>query len=213
MLTNIIDHNDAGRHWGALRWMTCRSAARLLRIVVRERDMISGNNIATNRTSTGDPVVVPSVRSTPISGKKTTSPYESEAQLVRELVEAIRLDTAPLHAVQIGEEFNYNDGRTDVLSITTNGELVAFEAKLTHWRVALHQAYRATSFAHRAYVVMPANVAHRALKHVDEFDRRKVGLCAMQPDGTIAVLRAAPRVDPFMPRVSQRALDFLNAQA
>lgn len=160
-------------------------------------------------TSTSDRDVVPST-STLIPVSKSASPYDSEAQLVRDFVHAIRADQAPIRAAIVGAEFDYRDGRTDVISLSHDGELCAFEAKLTQWRVALHQASRATSFANRSYVVLPASVANRALAFSSEFDQRRVGLCAMRADGTLEILHAAPRVDPLMPWVSQRAVAYLN---
>lgn len=178
-------------------------------ISARKRDMISESNSPEFGSSTADPsVVLLGPSDTPAMKEHGT--YLTEAALVRDFVEAIRCEGAPLRAVQVGAEFDYRDGRTDVITLSGDGELLAFEAKLTQWRVALHQAYRATSFAHRSYVVLPAKVAHRALAHASEFDRRRVGLCAMRADGTIEVLHQAPRVDPLMPWVSSRAVQFLN---
>jgi hypothetical protein len=145
------------------------------------------------------------------SAVRVTARYESEADLVREFVAAVQSTNTPFPAVKVGQEFNYNDGRTDVL-LSSAGELIAFEAKLTHWKVALHQAYRNTSYAHRSYVLLPTSVAERVVLFSSEFERRRVGLCTIA-DGSIRILHSAPRVEPPMPWVSDRAVSYLSRQA
>ena len=197
---------------GHIRALTSFCGELFRRFAARNRKPMQPPITPSMERCTTEQSLVLSHRSDSIPAKKPASAYESEAQLVQDFLRAIRSDAAPIPAVQIGAEFDYRDGRTDVISVTQDGELIAFEAKLTQWKVALHQAYRATSFANRAYVVMPAGVATRVLAHRHEFDRRRVGLCAMQPDGTITVLHEAPRVVPYMPSVSTRAHEFLRAQ-
>ena len=111
-----------------------------------------------------------------------------------------------LGATGIVREFTYETGRTDVVTVSSNGDVLAFEAKLTKWRDALHQAYRNTRFAHQSFVVVPTEIATRASRFAAEFERRGVGLCAVQ-DGRIVIVHAAARTEPLQPWLSAIASD------
>lgn len=111
--------------------------------------------------------------------------------------------------VQLSAEFDYIRGRTDLVALSLEGELLAFEAKLTRWRIALHQAYRNTCFSDRSYVVLPLHVALRAAEFEQEFAIRKVGLCGIS-DGTLHVLLNAPRSIPTEPWLGERAREHIR---
>jgi hypothetical protein len=49
----------------------------------------------------------------------------------------------------------------------------AFEIKRANWARALVQAFRYASFAHYSYVIMDAYYVHRALQHIEQFERSK----------------------------------------
>jgi hypothetical protein len=104
-------------------------------------------------------------------------------------------------------EFYYTAGRVDLVAQSKQGDIFAFEAKLTKWRLALDQAYRNSSFAHYSYVVLPADSANAALRYTAEFELRGVGLCVVS-DELLDVKIAAPRRDPLMPWLTAAALDF-----
>lgn len=132
-------------------------------------------------------------------------PFDSEEELVLSFLSALESsEDGPLSADAVIREFDYKRGRTDVVSISDSGEIVAFEAKLTHWRGALTQAYRNTCFAHRSFVVLPWHTAQLASRFSGEFQRRGVGLCAMQ-DGRVTVLHNAVHREPIEPWLSELA--------
>lgn len=133
--------------------------------------------------------------------------FGCEADLVERLVGMLRAAVTPFGGVSVTTEWNYNAGMTDVLAFSQCRELIAFEAKLRDWKSALHQAYRNTLFAHRAFVVMPANAALVALQHQDAFDQRGVGLIAVGPWGLHVLIEQEPNRDrPLMGWVQDRAL-------
>lgn len=109
-----------------------------------------------------------------------------------------------LPAAAIVREFSFLRGKPDVVSVSAEGEVIAFEAKLTRWRDALVQAYRNTCFAHRSFVVLPWKTAHTASKFCAEFERRSVGICAVK-DGRLIIIQAAVRVEPVEPWLSVEA--------
>lgn len=101
-------------------------------------------------------------------------------------------------------EFNFDRGRPDVIAVDESGVLFAFEAKLTRWRDALHQAHRNRCFANATYVVVPEATARLAARYEAEFRRRKVGLC--YPDkGILVQLIDAPPLEPWQPWLHERA--------
>lgn len=131
--------------------------------------------------------------------------YESERELVDEFTRAL-VEAADLWGGEIdfAEEFYYLRGRTDVVAVTTGGEVIAFEAKLQNWREAMHQAYRNTCFAHFSYLILPCRVARRALRSDAELNRRGVGVCTVE-NGTITIAHPARKVQPIQPWLSHRA--------
>ena len=129
--------------------------------------------------------------------------YAREHELVCDLLGALEGESSPWKANCVGTEFDYQGGRTDVV-LLLGVEVLAFEAKLYRWRVALHQAYRNTSFAHYSYVVLPQATAERAFLHRTEFERRRVGLCFVQRF-QMTVLIPAPALQPILPALTERA--------
>lgn len=110
---------------------------------------------------------------------------------------------------RFGSEFDYARGRTDIIAADINGNVIAFEAKLTRWRTALHQAYRNTCFSDRSYVVLPMKVARRAALFEHDFAVRGVGLYGVGPDELVVFL-PAPKKSPTQPWLNGRALDYIE---
>ena len=75
------------------------------------------------------------------------SAYAYEFQLVNDFRESLGKDESPLKIRNFAQEFNYGNGKTDIVGISNDGDVVAFEAKLDKWKVALHQAYKYSAFA------------------------------------------------------------------
>jgi hypothetical protein len=115
--------------------------------------------------------------------------YRRESALVEDFIGHLAV-TSPWGSVKVMIEFFYARGRTDVVALGDGGELIAFEAKLSRWRDALHQAYRNRCFAHRTYVVLPQAAAETAVQHEAEFRRRGVGLVVVSSQGVREALDA-----------------------
>lgn len=131
--------------------------------------------------------------------------YKSEKSFVNTFVRHLRTHQSIWGEVEIGREFDYQRGRTDVLVLSKQGRLIAFEAKLTKWREALHQAYRNTCFAHQSYVLLPLASALLAQRFIEEFERRNVGLCCLNR-GRVAMLRKATIQTPLQPWLLEAAV-------
>jgi hypothetical protein len=141
------------------------------------------------------------------------SDYLAERDLVDDFARWLRDGSTCWGEVRIGFEFDYHGGWTDVVALCgAGGELVAFEAKLAKWREALHQAYRCLCFAERAYVVLPTEAAQVAVRHVQEFRRRRVGLCSMSAGRGIEVLLDVEPGTPLQPWVAARARQALSSE-
>jgi len=135
--------------------------------------------------------------------------YKFESELVKEFDEYLRIVQCPFEQVETGFEFNYLSGKVDVVAKNIICELYSFEAKLLNWRKALAQAYRATSFSHYSYVVLPERIAFNALDFDYEFTNRKVGLCSVNKIG-IFIHISAPRCNPFQPWLTNSALKYIS---
>ncbi|MCP5049640.1 MAG: hypothetical protein GY940_20890 [bacterium] len=134
--------------------------------------------------------------------------YELEKLLVEDFSGSISQSENVFDISDFAFEFYYNSGRVDIIALTDEKELIAFEAKLTRWRTAINQAYRNSSFVHYSYVLIPANIVDNAIKHRREFERRGLGLCSISPD-RISIEISAPHKKPLLPWLTQNALDYI----
>jgi hypothetical protein len=137
--------------------------------------------------------------------------YDSELRLVEHLVDNLENSNSPWGCVKHSREFNYCRGRTDVVALTSCGQVIAFEAKLTRWRVALHQAHRNLCFAHASFVVLPKGIAVIASRYSAEFQRRNVGLCYVDGDAVVVVLNPSSE-DPLQPWLANLAAVAANKE-
>lgn len=130
--------------------------------------------------------------------------FHSEQQMVDRLVSFLTSNSSPWRASSTVTEFDYSNGRTDVIVLLPDDLVLALEAKLTRWRDALHQAYRNKCFAHQSVVVLPGPAAAVAFAHRGEFERRGIGLCSVGADGVVILIRPSA-VDPLLPHLTTRA--------
>ena len=137
-------------------------------------------------------------------GTRQNVGFGSETELVDRVIRFLKRRESPWGRVQTLTEWDYRSGITDILARTRHREVIAFEAKLTDWRRAIHQAYRNTTFALRSYVVLPDQVARRAEGSTDLFTSHGVGLCACAARG-LSILIEARESDPLMEWLTRRA--------
>lgn len=130
--------------------------------------------------------------------------YALEDELVRDFATSIKIADQRIQCRSLGFEFAHQSGRTDVIGVTKKGHLIAFEGKLVHWRKALDQARRNTSFAHYSYVLLPRHTASSALRNREQFHRFGVGLVVMH-DGQPKISIRARRQNPLMPWLTDTA--------
>lgn len=134
-----------------------------------------------------------------------------EKTLINEFVTSIQSNTSPWGNVKLAQEFFYQRGRTDLIAISPSGDVIAFEAKISKWRIALQQAYRNQCFADRSFVILPQKSAQNAVKHIDEFSYRGVGLCCMN-NNDLEILLDAPRVNPLQPWLRDQAIEYIKKE-
>ena len=134
--------------------------------------------------------------------------FPTEGNLVDAFIFHLGAGSFPWATRAVVREFDYVSGRTDILSLTQGNEIIAFEAKLSNWRKAIHQAWRNTSFANQVYVVLPRKLAMTAIKNRAEFDERGVGLCVVDEDGVEVVIDCS-HSQPVMPWLNRKAMHAL----
>lgn len=133
--------------------------------------------------------------------------YQREQELVAEFVSSATAEVVDSWGpLQVTTEFYYMRGRTDVVALTINRKVIAFEMKLKKWKEALHQAYRNTCFAHLSYVVVPEEVVELAIRCADEFHKRSVGICYLS-EGKVVIALEARESAPLQSWLTQRAED------
>lgn len=135
--------------------------------------------------------------------------FPSEKNLVEKFIDYLEI-TSPWGELKLGTEFNYQRGRTDIIGVSSEGKVIAFEAKLTKWKEALHQAYRNQCFANLSYVLLPETEINNASKYNLEFNRRGVGLCCLTELG-ISIVHDAHETVPLQPWLRDRAIDYVES--
>jgi hypothetical protein len=74
--------------------------------------------------------------------------------------------------------------RADIVYFKSDGDkidfIIAVEAKLRNWKVALKQAYRNKLFANRTYVALPKRFSSAAISNISEFKKASVGLIVVE---------------------------------
>ncbi len=143
--------------------------------------------------------------------ENTGQMFDRESELVTALERRLGEDECPFAQLMIAFEFDYHEGRIDVVGRNSKGELFGFEAKLSYWQKAVHQAYRNTSFTHYSYVVLPDAVAKKAVRARHEFERRGIGLCSITPDGILIEIPAAKNT-PLRPWLTDSALEYIDEE-
>jgi hypothetical protein len=133
----------------------------------------------------------------------------SERDLVHTFMSLILERRSPFTAPRIASEFNYLNGKTDVIALGKNHRLIGFEAKMTKWKDALHQAYKNATFCHLSYVLVPAEVSTRAARARELFLQRRVGLCSLDKRGRIKIAIPAPFNRPLQPWLTKSAKEFI----
>jgi len=137
--------------------------------------------------------------------------FINEETLTQVFDSALSEEHSPFSPKCVAREFDYKEGRTDVIVTDKQGNLLAFEMKLTKWKQALHQAYRNSSFAHYSYVVLPSITARRAARQEYEFLRRGIGLCSI--DGTrIRIEIDARWAQPLRPWLTESAIAYMSGE-
>ncbi|RPI18475.1 MAG: hypothetical protein EHM58_05315 [Ignavibacteriae bacterium] len=136
--------------------------------------------------------------------------YTKESQLVKDFQKKLKTTRKKnVKCLNFATEFNYRSGKTDIIGITKDGFLIAFEAKLYKWKDALHQAYKNTIYAHYSYVVLPDKTATIALKFIDEFEKRGIGLCTINQSSIIVHIEAIKNC-PYSVWLTEHANNYIE---
>jgi hypothetical protein len=118
--------------------------------------------------------------------------YTLEQHLVSDFLGRLVDDSYVYGISGVATEFFYQSGCTDVVVSTVSGQVIAFEAKLDRWQVALNQAYRNRCFAHQSFVVLPERTVPRALSQLDFFVRHGIGIVSVSKTSVVNVLDSKP---------------------
>jgi len=136
--------------------------------------------------------------------------FDNEKSLVDSFIDSLETIPSPWGELKLGSEFFYQRGRTDLVAVSNNGKVIAFEAKLKKWRIALQQAYRNRCFADFSYVLLPTYSANLAYKNLDEFILRGVGICCVSEDG-FEILHEALLTEPIQPWLREQAFMYASS--
>lgn len=138
--------------------------------------------------------------------------YRYESHLIYDfenLLDQERYKIGAGFLLNYANEYNFRNGRTDIISKNEANELIAFEAKLSNWKKALNQAYRNTSFAHYSFVLLPFKTALKALAWEYEFIERNVGIYTIKQNELISLI-VPDRNTPLQPWLTEEAIHYIE---
>lgn len=130
--------------------------------------------------------------------------FRFEKDLVQTFIEHFEEKKIDLQIQVYTSEFNYTNGKTDIIAQTESHDIIAFEAKLKNWKKAINQAYRNTSFADFSYVVLPASMEYIINKAEQEFIKRNIGLILVDEEKAWVALGAKLNI-PILPWLQEKA--------
>lgn len=133
--------------------------------------------------------------------------FTLEQALVDKFVERLSSSDNPFGRVSYVREYKFQLGRPDVVMVR-HKTVIAVEAKLKRWREAVMQASRNRCFAHESYVLLPKSVALRLERHLEVFAWHNVGLCYIEDEGGLIVLREPVPSAPIEKWWCKAATDF-----
>lgn len=99
--------------------------------------------------------------------------------------------------IRYGWQIPALQGRIDFVGIRKSYEVIIIEAKVSKWQKALEQANKYQLCSDKAYVAVPEQVAERAIKNVEAFRRRGIGL--MSVGKNLKILLGAQRTNLLIP--------------
>lgn len=134
--------------------------------------------------------------------------FEKEKDLVDNFLGSIEKES-PWGDILVATEFSYSRGRADIVILSNKNTIIAIEAKLTHWKRALEQAYRNSCFAEENYILLPKKTAFVAIRHSQEFKKRGVGICCFNDD-EISIVMEATTVNPLQPWLNEKAKSYIS---
>jgi len=134
--------------------------------------------------------------------------YSLESHLVNDFTDYIQNPRNLFSISNFAFEFDYRNGRVDVICQSGKGYLLSFEAKLYDWKKALNQAYRNTCFSHYSYVLLPKKMVPKVKNYYQEFRRRNVGLCSMNNQKAYIEIPASKR-KPIQPWLTESAINHI----
>lgn len=130
--------------------------------------------------------------------------FNYEADLVNTFISHIDSNILDLDIINYCSEFNYNNGKTDLIAICINNRLIAFEAKLKNIKKVINQAYRNTAFANYSYVVLPADKYEIQKKYEADFIDMKIGVILVDNENSWIELEAIDN-KPVLPWLHEKA--------
>ncbi|MFA6455859.1 MAG: hypothetical protein WCW40_03475 [Bacteroidota bacterium] len=135
--------------------------------------------------------------------------YKSESILVNKFVKSLTREDTPFTGLNCALEFNYNNGKVDIIAVDQMGHVFSFEAKLRVWKKAFQQAHRNSSFSHYSYVVIPKSQINNVLQHEEIFIKRGIGLCSIDSN-KLEIFIMADRKHSIQPWLTQSAKNYVG---
>lgn len=127
-----------------------------------------------------------------------------EKDLVDKFISFINTDNFEIEIKNYCTEFNYQNGKTDIIAQKTTNEIVAFEAKLFDIKKVINQAYRNTTFANLSYIVLPATKKNMQTKYYEEMGKLNIGLILVDEQHAW-IEKEASIVEPVLPWLQKKA--------
>lgn len=136
--------------------------------------------------------------------------FTLERDLVEKFITCLEEKTLDMNISNYSSEFNYLNGKTDIIAKQTNNNIVAFEAKLNNIQKVINQAYRNTAFANFSYIVLPATKKQLQLKYCKEIDKLEIGVILIDDDHAW-IEKHAGFVQPILPWLAEKASTVLSS--
>ncbi|MEA3327259.1 MAG: hypothetical protein U9R53_08120 [Chloroflexota bacterium] len=133
--------------------------------------------------------------------------------LASQVLEKIIISPNISETLYCGYEVSNLFGIPDVVIAQVDGNILrytyAIELKLSNWKRALEQAFRYRSFANYSYVVLDNAHVRPAVRNINEFQRKNIGLIGLSDSGELFDYFKPEIKKPYSMQFSQEISDIV----
>jgi len=136
--------------------------------------------------------------------------FTKEEDLIATFCSFLMGNSEPWGELLWTREFYFGRGRSDIIGLAPDGDIFAFEAKLTDWSKVINQAHRNTCFANYSVIVLPSRIEDSLARYESAILKRGLGVCFVS-ETSMSIPIFPRRFSPIQPILTGVARTYVEA--